>query len=81
VNADLLVSADKSVQKKYIEKWNEFVLLSFTKQHARHNYGRYLREDRPPVLSKELQTLKTAGFRSTELFWKYYNFAVYCAVK
>jgi len=80
-NADIIVSADASVQKKYLGKWEEFILKSYAKRHVRQNHEMYLREDRPAALSDELRNLKAAGFRNVELFWKYYNFAVYCAEK
>ena len=80
-NADIIASADKSIQQKFIDKWGEFVMRSFTQAQTHENHRRYKREDRPAVLADELKNLKTAKFRSTEIFWKYYNFVVYCARK
>ncbi len=81
INADIIISADNAMQKKYLEKWGEFVLLSNTKQQMQENYKRYLKEDRPTVLSDDLEGLRNIGFRHTEILWKYYNFAVFCAVR
>ena len=81
VNADNVNSGEKKFQEKYLEKWAEFVLRSSSKKHMHENYERYKREDRPAVLLDDIDTLKKIGFRAVDVFWKYYNFAVYCAVK
>jgi hypothetical protein len=39
----------------------------------------YKKEDRPADLLDELVTLRKAGFRHAEVFWKHYNFATYGA--
>lgn len=80
-NADITVSKNKGLQNKYLKKWEKFILKSMTEEFAKHNYGRYKREDRPSVLLDELERLKKIGFSHIEILWKYYNFAVYCAEK
>jgi tRNA (cmo5U34)-methyltransferase len=81
INADIVISSNIVMQKKYLKKWGEFIMRSFSKQQVQHNHRRYLREDRPVDLFKELTDLKDVGFGHTDILWKYYNFAVYCAVK
>jgi len=81
VNADIIISKHKTIQGRYMKKWEKFVLESFSKEQARANYERYKREDRPCVLLEEMEVLKETGFRYVEVLWKYYNFATYCGIK
>lgn len=81
INADIIVSEDSVFQQIYLQKWAEFILRSYSKEQVRQNYQRYKREDRPAALLSELDMMKKAGFRHAEIFWKYYNFAVYGGVK
>jgi tRNA (cmo5U34)-methyltransferase len=81
VNADIIVSSHPKIQKRYLEKWAEFILRSYSRAQVAQNYRRYKREDRPAVLLEEIAQLKRAGFAHAEIFWKYYNFATYGAIK
>jgi tRNA (cmo5U34)-methyltransferase len=77
INADILVAPDKKMQAVNIAKWQEFILRSSTPEFAADRYKKYKAEDRPAILLHELDSLRRCGFRSVEVFWKYYNFAVY----
>lgn len=77
INADIVVSRDRAFQEKYLKKWGEFVLRSVSEKEKRENYQRYKREDRPAALVDEIDVLRKVGFRGVDVFWKYYNFAVY----
>lgn len=81
INADIIISSDNALQTKYLKKWGEFILRNYTKQQLHENHRKYLKEDIPSDIFKELTDLKTVGFSHIEILWKYYNFAVYCAGK
>jgi tRNA (cmo5U34)-methyltransferase len=77
VNADIVTAPEKEMQNVNLRAWKEHVLRSATPEFVQANYKRYLTEDRPAVLLNELNSIKKAGFRYVDVFWKYYNFAVY----
>jgi tRNA (cmo5U34)-methyltransferase len=77
INADIIVAPDKKMQAVNLAKWHEFILKSSSPEFAADRYKKYKAEDRPAILLHELDSLRRAGFRPVEVFWKYYNFAVY----
>jgi tRNA (cmo5U34)-methyltransferase len=77
INADIIIAPDKKMQEVYLKRWKEFILKSSTPEFVEDRYKKYLAEDRPAIISNELGSLKKAGFSAIEVFWKYYNFAVY----
>ncbi len=77
VNADIILASDDKTQEVYLSKWKEFLLKHLSEKEVEENHQRYLREDRPNVLMTELQWLKDIGFKSVDIHWKYFNFAVY----
>ena len=81
INADIIVAPDKKMQAANLKKWKEFILRSSSLEFVADRYKKYLAEDRPAVLLHELDSLQKCGFRSVEVFWKYYNFAVYGGIK
>jgi len=81
VNADIIVAPEKEMQSKNIEKWKQFILKSSSEEFVKDRYKKYLAEDRPAVLLNEVNSLKKSGFKHVEVFWKYYNFAVYGGMK
>ncbi|MDD5593706.1 MAG: class I SAM-dependent methyltransferase [Candidatus Margulisbacteria bacterium] len=81
INADIIIAPDKKMQDVNLAKWQGFILKSSSREFAADRYKKYKAEDRPAVLLNELDSLRRAGFRSVEVFWKYYNFAVYGGVK
>jgi tRNA (cmo5U34)-methyltransferase len=81
INADIIVAPDKKMQGVNLKKWHEFILRSSSPEFVADRYKKYRAEDRPAVLWNELDSLRRAGFKSVEVFWKYYNFAVYGGVR
>jgi len=81
INADIIIAPDKRMQAVNLAKWQEFILRSSSPAFAADRYKKYKAEDRPAILLHELSSLKKCGFRSVEVFWKYYNFAVYGGMK
>lgn len=81
INADIILADDHKTQEKYLQKWGEFVLSKLPEEDMQANLQRYYREDRPNKLNTELAWLKKAGFKSVDVHFKYYNFAVYGGLK
>ncbi len=81
LNADIILADNKKMQDLYMKKWGEFILRNLPETDMKENLKRYYREDRPNKLNIELDWLKKAGFSSVDVHFKYYNFAVYGAVK
>lgn len=80
-NADITISPDERIQSNYLKKWKDYILKTLPEDQADKNYERYLREDRPSILIDEIERLKKIGFSHVEIFWKFYNFATYGAIK
>ncbi|MFA5928470.1 MAG: class I SAM-dependent methyltransferase [Candidatus Margulisiibacteriota bacterium] len=77
VNADIVLAGSSRIQSFYISKWQEYLKQNLSNEHIHENHKRYEREDRPNVLLQELEWLQQAGFKHVDVYWKYYNFAVY----
>ena len=81
INADVILATNKKTQQIYLNKWEEYILRSFNQKQVQQNYERYLREDRPAILMTEIEWLKEVGFKNVDIYWKYFNFAVYGGTK
>lgn len=81
INADIIIAPDKKMQQVNLAKWHEFILRSSSQEYVNDRYKKYLAEDRPAILLHEIDSLRKCGFRSVEVFWKYYNFVVYGGAK
>jgi tRNA (cmo5U34)-methyltransferase len=81
LNADIILADDEKTQERYLKEWGKFVLSNLPEEDMKANLARYYREDRPNKLNAELDWLRNAGFASVDAHFKYYNFAVYGAVK
>ena len=77
INADIVKAPDADMQEIFLKKWKTYITNASSKKFAEDRYRKYLAEDRPAVLLNEIASLKKVGFKSVEVFWKYYNFAVY----
>ena len=82
VNADVVLSGDTALREMYLRKWREFMLKAVSAEEVDEKwFPSYRREDRPAILLDQLEWLKAVGFESTDVIWKYYNFAVYSGKK
>lgn len=82
INADVVTASTDRLQRKYMERWTDFMSGSVGRDEAENKWIRkYYREDRPAPLTAHLEMLKNAGFSSVDVVWKYYNYAVYTAGK
>jgi tRNA (cmo5U34)-methyltransferase len=77
-NADLVLGSDDEMQQLYMKRWTEFMGRSLPRGEVDHMVlPRYRQEDSPAKLVDHLRWLSEVGFRSVDVVWKYYNFAVY----
>ncbi len=81
INADIILASDDDRQQVCLDKWRKFKSKNLTEDQITDNIHKYEAEDRPAVLMSEIENLRTAGFTKVEVFWRYYNFAVYGGVK
>jgi len=81
INADIIMAPDQKMQAVNLAKWTGFILKSSSPEFVADRYKKYKAEDRPAVLLNELDSLRKCGFRSVDVFWKYYNFAVYGGIR
>jgi tRNA (cmo5U34)-methyltransferase len=81
LNADIILADDENTQGRYLKEWGKFVLSNLSEEEMKANLARYYREDRPNKLNIELDWLRKGGFSSVDVHFKYYNFAVYGAIK
>lgn len=81
-NADVVLGSTDALQQRYMDKWKSFMYGSVGRDEAEGKWiPKYYEEDRPVSLTAHLKMLKEAGFSATDVVWKYYNYAVYTAVK
>jgi tRNA (cmo5U34)-methyltransferase len=82
VNADVVLASTDTLQERYMEQWKKFMCMNVTLDEVEEKWiPTYYEEDRPATMMDHFEMLKDAGFRTMDIIWKYYNFAVYMAVK
>ena len=82
LNIDIFITKDAVLQKFYTDKWISFMSengLALNK--VKEMLLRHKKEDRPVVIDWELSALKKAGFKSSDIIFKNFNFAGYTAKK
>lgn len=82
VNADLMLASTDSLQQRYMEQWKKFMCMNVSVEEVKNKWiPMYYDEDRPIAMMEHFEMLKDAGFKTMDVVWKYYNFAVYMATK
>lgn len=82
VNADVVLASTDRLQQRYMDQWKTFMLGNVTKYEVENNWmPKYYEEDRPAPMPEHFKMLEACGFSIVDVVWKYYNFAVYMAVK
>jgi tRNA (cmo5U34)-methyltransferase len=81
-NADVVLGSNETLQNSYMNKWKEFMRRKISVSEIEYKWiPKYKEEDRPAKLIEQMKWLEEIGFEDTDIIWKYYNFAVYGAVK
>ena len=82
VNADVVLASTDSLQERYMEQWKNFMRTNVPSEEVEGKWiPTYYDEDRPAQMMEHFEMLKDAGFKVVDVVWKYYNYAVYMAVK
>lgn len=81
-NADVVLGSNNYLQKLYMTKWKEFMSKKVSWDEIENKWiKKYTDEDRPTGLIKQIKWLEEIGFKSIDVVWKYYNYAVYGGYK
>ena len=82
VNADVVLASTEVHQQRYMERWKTFMCRGVSRDEVENKWiPKYYEEDRPASLVEHFDMLRKSGFGTVDVVWKYYNFAVYLAVK
>lgn len=82
VNADVVLASTEALQQCYMTQWKNFMLRNVPKDEVDSKWiPAYYEEDRPVSMIEHFEMLKDSGFKIMDVVWKYYNFAVYMAIK
>ncbi len=77
-NADVILASNAYLQERYMEKWQECMLLDVSQKELKQKWiPKYYDEDHPSKLMNQLDWLRNIGFSDVDVIWKYFNFAVY----
>jgi tRNA (cmo5U34)-methyltransferase len=81
-NADVILGSSPYLQKFYMEKWREYMLLQVSVEEIEQKWmPQHYDEDHPSKLTDQLDWLREIGFAEVDVVWKYFNFAVYGGCK
>lgn len=82
INADVVLGSTDDLQKRYMEQWKKYMCKNVTMDEVNNKWiPTYYEEDRPVSMMEHLTMLQDTGFEVQDVIWKYYNYAVYMAVK
>ena len=76
------VSDNRYFQRIHMKKWMEHMQKSYPDDFIEKEVlEKAKKHGKLSVLLNEIQWLRSVGFSHVEVFWKYYNFSVYGAIK
>ncbi len=82
INADVILDNGENSNNVNLKKWEAYMLdHGMTKDDVHQNYERYKREDRPANINDEIRWFDQVGLKDVNIYWKYYNFAVYGGIR
>jgi len=80
--ADVTISEDKNLEASFIKGWKDFMSRSdLTNKKIKMVIEDHRNNDLPETVETQMKYLKTAGFNSYDIIWRYEKFAVFYAVK
>jgi tRNA (cmo5U34)-methyltransferase len=78
INADIILASTDYNQIINMIRWIEYMNKSVPNNDIFSNWiPKYKAEDKPARLIDQLKWMEDIGFKSVDVFWKYYNFSVY----
>jgi tRNA (cmo5U34)-methyltransferase len=82
ISGEVNVSRNKHYQEVCVEKWIEYMRKSYSDEFIKTEViEKAKKHANESILMDEIQYLKDIGFRQIDVFWKYYGFSVYGAIK
>jgi tRNA (cmo5U34)-methyltransferase len=82
VSGEVNVSRNKHYQEVCMEKWMEHMRKSYSDEFIKTEVlEKAKKHANESVLTDEIQYLKDIGFRQIDVFWRYYGYSVYGAIK
>ena len=82
INADMVKSESEYIQKIYMEKWEGFMRAGKVNEESiKRRLQGVKKVDIYDTFEDQLDWLKKAGFEDVDVFWKYWNFAVFGGFK
>ncbi len=82
MNMENVMSSNQRLQELYIQKWHDFMALSYGEEEIQTKWlAGYYEDDRPISLSKHFAMMEAAGFCEVDVVCKYYNMALLFAKK
>lgn len=78
LNADIVLASAEYNQIINMIRWIDYMNKSVNCDEIFSNWiPKYKAEDRPAKLMDQLKWLEEIGFKTVDVYWKYYNFSVY----
>src|SRR3989338_100295 len=82
INADMVKSESEYIQKLYMKKWEGFMRAGrVNENNIKRRLQGVKKVDIYDTFEDQLDWLKRAGFEDVDVFWKYWNFAVFGGFK
>ena len=82
INADMVKSESEFIQKLYMKKWEGFMRAGRVNENSiKRRLQGVKKVDIYDTFEDQLNWLKRAGFKDADVFWKYWNFAVFGGFK
>lgn len=82
INADMVKSESGAIQQLYLRLWEDFMRSSGVDEgYIQRRFQGARKVDIYDTVPDQLLWLRQAGFRQADVFWKYWNFAVFGGFK
>jgi tRNA (cmo5U34)-methyltransferase len=82
INSDYVLGSSDYLSKIYRKKWINFMLINVPEREVNEKWiPKEMEEDYPAPLINHLKWLNETGYKSVDVVWKYYGYAVYCGTR
>ena len=82
MNSDYVLGSSDILSKIYRKKWINYMLLNVPENEVNEKWiPKEMEEDYPAPLINHLKWLNETGYKSVDVVWKYYGYAVYCGTR
>ncbi|MEK6591153.1 MAG: class I SAM-dependent methyltransferase [Nitrospinota bacterium] len=82
INADMVKSESQSIHALYMKLWKDFMRAGkVDEEYMKRRFEGVKKVDIYDTAEDQLSWLKKAGFEDVDVFWKYWNFAIFGGFK